>query len=159
MDVTIDSELDEMSVWLKDMTRRMDRDMAKKATRAYALEFLKRAIKRTPVDTGRARGGWTALMKMERVPIPPNTSGSKNYSEEEFRKGESESSAFVTDDYVEIINSVPYIVRLEYGHSRSGAPAGMVRISLFEIRQRDNTLFEEFEDILRESNRAAGWGH
>ena len=158
MDVTIDSELDHLGVWMKHVTRHMDRDLVKKTARTFALEFVKRAIMRTPVDTGRARGGWTALMRMEGVPVPPDTRNSKNFSEEKFRKGEGESSARITDKYVEVINNVPYIMRLEYGHSQSQAPAGMVRISLRELRSdRDlpKNLLKMFEELLEKSNRTA----
>jgi len=156
MEITIDSELDNLEIWLKYVTRNADRKMVKKIVRATALEFIGRAIKRTPVDTGRARAGWTALMQIEGLPLPMGGGGSFNASDAQ--KGLGESSAKVTDDYVEVVNGVPYIVQLEYGSSAK-EPAGMVRISLYEMTGRSVDDIEAFEDLLKDANRHANWHH
>ncbi len=76
---------------------------------------------RTPVDTGRARGGW----------------GLRVGSAHAARKGEFTAR---------ITNSVSYIVYLEYGWSKQ-APRGMVRISLIELHDRlGEAVAEYFSD-------------
>ena len=69
-------------------------------------ETFEQVQRRTPVDTGNARSGWT----IERL------------------EGNGET-------VWRIANSVGYAVYLEYGWSKQ-APAGMLRVSLLELEQR-----------------------
>ena len=69
-------------------------------------ETFEQIQRRTPVDTGNARSGWT----IERL------------------EGNGETVWKIT-------NSVGYAVYLEYGWSKQ-APAGMLRVSLLELEQR-----------------------
>lgn len=61
---------------------------------------------RTPVKTGHARSGW----RLEKITDTP------------------------TEKHYRIVNTVPYVVFLEYGSSKQ-APAGMVRVSLLESQR------------------------
>lgn len=69
-------------------------------------ETFEQVQRRTPVDTGNARSGWT----IERI---------EGVGETVWR----------------IANSVGYAVYLEFGWSKQ-APAGMLRVSLLELEQR-----------------------
>lgn len=74
---------------------------------ALVTETLVTVRARTPIDTGMARAGW------ERFPPGPSEPGTAQW----------------------VFNNVPYIVALEYGHSRQ-APEGMARITAAEMQQR-----------------------
>lgn len=94
-----------------------------KALIGIALEITKRVIKRTPVDTGRARAGW-----LPAIDGLGGVSTGDNRGEGSVVK----NLANTNTPSIEITNSVPYITGLEYGHSKK-APTGMVRVSLAEI--------------------------
>jgi hypothetical protein len=90
---------------------------------------------RHPVRTGRARAGWYPSV----VGLGGNfdfSSGLKD--DDDTARGKREGS-FInklknsSNKYVVLINSVRYIVYLEYGHSKQ-APFGMVRISMRKMR-------------------------
>jgi len=98
-------------------------------------------IKRTPVDTGRARGGWIATLGT------PSTSSPVSVSGDPLTKADKVANRAVGKVYY-LANSVVYIGVLEYGgfpnpsktgHMTKGgfsrkAPAGMLRVSLSEIK-------------------------
>lgn len=114
-------------------TRELDTEQQKKWIRAMALEFIKEVIPRTPVDTGRARAGWT----LERRG-PDNS-----YFRVNTRLfGGAEGQIF---------NGVPYISYLELGSSQQ-APGGFVRQTLREI---SGNLVEESERRTEAALRAA----
>lgn len=101
-----------------------------KAIRKIALDLSARIIQATPVDTGRARANWMLGIgtpdlstssdedKSGHTTTASVMSGLENYNYE------SGHSIFIT-------NSLPYIARLENGHSKQ-APNGMVKIALAE---------------------------
>lgn len=74
---------------------------------AFVTETLVAVRSRTPIDTGTARAGW------QRFPEGTSEPGTTQW----------------------IYNDVPYIVVLEYGHSRQ-APEGMARITAAESQGR-----------------------
>jgi len=86
---------------------RLPEELGRKEGPAYVkrviFEAFNRIVKRTPVDTGRARAGW-----------------------------QIDQSKIKSQMMAEIINNVPYIVFLEFGRSGQ-APQGMVRITLNEL--------------------------
>jgi len=87
-------------------------------------------IAMTPVDTGRARAGWYAYL--DHSGLPPAGGGpgaAQGRAEGSF---EENVTSKIID--IQIINRVPYIMPLEYGHSKQ-APGGMVRVTLRRIRK------------------------
>ena len=87
--------------------------------RGTSLSLFSRIIRRTPVDTGRARGNWMAGLNS-----PSETGGEVGATVARARLGDS---LFLT-------NNLPYIHRLEYGSSDQ-APQGMLRITIAEYQQ------------------------
>lgn len=102
-------------------------------------QILLDVIKRTPVDTGEARGNWYVSPELL-------------YTHSEFKldkdglatwqNGIAALAAidFTKDFKVYIANHTVYIVRLEYGWSKQ-APAGMVRITAAEWSQTVREVF------------------
>lgn len=94
-------------------------DSARDASVVLALTLHKKITEKTPVDTGRARANWFVAEGAPRLdtttavsPVaPPALTG--------------KSVIFIT-------NSLPYIVPLEYGHSKQAA-FGMVRVAIAEV--------------------------
>lgn len=84
-------------------------------TRVIALDLHGRIVQRTPVDTGLARNSWDISPRAVDAP----------------GGGLARSGGRVLFAW-EIINTLPYIEALEFGHSKQ-APAGMARIALAEI--------------------------
>lgn len=79
----------------------------------------------TPVDTGRARGGWQ--VEIGKAPAgegPPDKQGGATIA-----AGSAQIGRVVGGDIIYIVNNVPYIEKLEYGHSQQ-APQGMLRVAL-----------------------------
>lgn len=90
------------------------------------LETGVRIIERTPVDTGRARGGWqTTIGSAPSAAEPDRDPGDA--------RGELEQAArsFQLGDEVHISNAVEYIGILEDGNSAQ-APQGMVKVTASE---------------------------
>jgi len=98
----------------EEATREMDDKQQSKFVRAMALKFIGEVVPRTPVDTGRARSGWT----MDRR--GPDGSFYK------------ERRRFLGGVEGQIFNGVPYISYLELGSSQQ-APSGFVRLTLREL--------------------------
>lgn len=114
-------------------------EKAELATKAIAMELFKNVILKTPVDTGRARGNWTAS-------IGSPVSDVKQHTD---KGGESTISQVIEKvddiklgDTIYLSNNLPYIGKLEYGSSKQ-APEGMVRISMQEIKN-------DMKDILKD---------
>lgn len=101
------------------------------------MELLRLIIPRTPIDTGRARAGWASAAEYCGVQI--GYSDARNYDSGAITggKGEGEINHGKIGKvyYIEAVNGVPYILMLEFGHSKQ-APAGMVRISMRQIRRK-----------------------
>lgn len=99
-------------------------------TKQVAFDLFTRIVKRTPVDTGRARASWTiAVNGADRRVAPPAPEGTteRYYPDPPVGKLDLKPG-----DFIVISNNLPYIVSLEDGHSRR-SPAGMVKVSIAEI--------------------------
>ena len=86
--------------------------------RAATIGVFSSVIRMTPVDTGRAKDNWQCT-------IGSPASG-------EAMTNETAMIATIPQhagEKVYLTNNVPYIQKLEYGHSQQ-APSGMVRISI-----------------------------
>jgi hypothetical protein len=83
-------------------------------------------VKRTPVDTGRARASWDVAIGAPSAKPPP-LPGKESYPEPAFdgSKIDGTSPVFITSNLV-------YMEPLENGHSKQ-QPLGMVRISVAEV--------------------------
>lgn len=96
-----------------------------------ALDALRRIVLRTPVDTGRLRGNW-------QVGINDSPSGEVDGTDPTgstaIQEGTSKLAALGFAQQVFITNNLPYAAAIEGGHSREKAPAGMVAITLTELR-------------------------
>lgn len=87
-------------------------------------------VNRTPVDTGRARGGWVAS-----VGSPSQGKGRADKGGQgTIRSANNQADkAIKNKDIYYLANNVKHIVKLEYGSSDQ-APNGMVRVSMQEIK-------------------------
>lgn len=100
-----------------------------KAVRGIMLQLTRGIVLSTPVATGRARGNWQASINMPASGTLDKLSPSGG---EVITEAAGSISAAVGERYF-LVNNLPYIQRLEYGHS-SQAPAGMVRVNLERIK-------------------------
>lgn len=103
------------------------------AVRKIEFEIARRVILRTPVDTGAARGNWICAIgsmpmgySLSRVSPSGRESTSLAFKT-------AQGSPGAKDHVFWIINHLPYIIPLEYGHSKQ-APSGMVRPVLAQFR-------------------------
>ena len=165
MELTIAAETKQFHKWIDEYTKALPRDVQPKALRALALDFVTRAIKLTPVDTGRARGGWISFMEAE-TPLPAETlvrdtsrvsGSSKGVTGAQISKGRAEGDHATDlkgkDQYVEVINGVPYIIQLEHGTSQQNL-TGMVRVAFREMQgQADDVFLKELEKANKKATR------
>lgn len=108
--------------------------------RKIAFDLGARIIMRTPVDTGRARANWVygigapVLTTVDLVDRKGSVNGSgagQSAAKDALLEGLSTFDAS-SEQSIFIVNSVPYIGRLEYGSSKQ-APTGMVRVTVAEF--------------------------
>lgn len=124
-----------------------DKREQRKYVRAMALTFVKKVIPRTPVDTGRARAGFTAVPRSPRVKGAGAAEGRK---QSEYKEQASRDSYAAT-----LTNAVPYITYLELGSSQQ-APSGFIRLTLREMSgQAAKEGERRTEAALRLANRKA----
>ena len=74
MEVSLDFEVDRFQKYTAELVRDMDEDFAARVIRTVGLEFIRRVILKTPVDTGRARAGWTSYLV--HLGLPAEVAGS-----------------------------------------------------------------------------------
>lgn len=99
------------------------------ATRALSLHALTGLVMRTPVDTGRARGNW-------QVSIASPRDGETGVLDKGGAQAVAQGAGVIAGQrgfqQVVIQNNVPYIERLNDGHSQQ-APAGYVEGTLASL--------------------------
>lgn len=100
--------------------------------RKVALDLHRRVVLRTPVDTGRARGNWQIGVNTISRGETGATGGKRAVAADAGAAALSGLADAKAGDRVFIVNSVPYIFRLEQGHSQKQAPQGMVAVTLRE---------------------------
>lgn len=100
--------------------RKVD-DNLEKTVRATALTVMTNIVSNTPVDTGRARNNWNADINNVDTSITdqanPNTTGTEKIT--------AALGSYKAGDTINISNNLPYIRRLNEGHSKQ-APANFV---------------------------------
>lgn len=109
----------------KELRRRVQRLYG-----ALIFEAAGRIVMRTPVDTGRARGGWTISQQAGGV-ASPDTVDPKGSKALATARQVSRSADVRKPTW--ILNNVNYILRLEHGHSKQ-APSGMVGLTVAELK-------------------------
>lgn len=134
-----------MAGWSIDLTEyaRKKQVELKDVRKAYAFALYSSIVKKTPVDTGRARGNWNIS-----VGSPDDSVDDKESYKSSHRKRQKENGGKAHkkairwkfknydslpepngDESIFISNNLPYIQKLEYGSSNQ-APAGMVLATL-----------------------------
>ena len=99
-----------------------NRETFKKVVAGVVLDMGGRIIRRTPVDTGRARGNWNFSLDRPDTSVDPN----KKKKNRVLRK--SELPDIDGKHTIFIVNNLDYIVELEKGSSTQ-APKGMVEVT------------------------------
>ena len=108
------------------------------SVRATFIEALSAVMRATPVDTGRARSNWfTGVNRTPTVTSTRTRDGSRR-----LRDGARLARTFRAGGSLTLVNNLPYITKLEDGHSRQ-APRGMVKV-----------VFSRLERILYRNIRA-----
>ena len=104
-------------------------EKADQAVRKACLQLLVGVVMKTPVDTGRARGNWQASVNS---PSTVATEDTDKIGAGTIAAGNAAVDG-ATGNVFWLSNNLPYIERLEYGHSKQ-SPQGMVRLTINEVR-------------------------
>lgn len=102
--------------------------------RKIALDVFKRVVRKTPVDTGRAKGNWQATYGSPASGEVGYVDRTKRGNISAPRERDLASTALAwnpAESSIFLTNNLPYIGRLENGSSDQ-SPAGMVKVTLAE---------------------------
>jgi hypothetical protein len=104
-------------------------DKANASVRKVCLQVLAGVVLKTPVDTGRARGNWQASVNA------PSTVATDDKDKTGVVTISAAKAAVdgAPGNVFWLANNLPYIERLEYGHSKQ-SPKGMVRLTIKEVK-------------------------
>jgi len=130
----------------KESLKKRLHDRSDKLVRGVALEAHGRIIRRTPVDTGRARGNWNIGVNAIDRSVDGETKDSsrkKGGKTKRRASGAAQKSIqggqgkilgdFQAGDRLFITNALPYVPDLEKGSSKQ-APQGMVAVTKAEMK-------------------------
>lgn len=97
--------------------------------RAVCLSTTKEVVERTPVLEGRLRGNWFATIGQpsDKTSDETDKAGASTVS----RAGAAIQKSPGAEWW--LTNNLPYSLAIEYGHSHTKAPAGMVRVTAENI--------------------------
>ena len=98
--------------------------------RKVCLDALAKLVKRTPVDTGRARGGWQVGINQR----PPETERLDKNGSKTIGAGRNVIGSIKKPTVCFIVNDVEYIVELEKGRSKQCPPGGMMALTVQELK-------------------------
>ena len=119
-----------------------------------ALELFKRIMQKTPVDKGTLRGSWTiSIGSQDKMPANKPTSARQGAAlsgaeRAEFQTAVAGMQELKLGQIIWINNAMPYVLRIEFdGHSSVKAPAGMVNISIQELRSYLQTIKKDFVNV------------
>lgn len=127
------------------------------AIRKQGLDLIRDVMKSTPVDTGRARMGWSGLHRKLGKRVSPKGSDSKA-QEEGKRLGTAKDMTklrFGSNPYVEMTNNVNYILMLERGHSLQVSPGMMIARNL---KRHAGRLKETVQDAIADAGKESQGG-
>jgi len=127
--------LEQFNKEIDDFAQRLVPEEVVKLQKKLVLEALQRIVKKTPVDTGRARGNWQTTIgeSAEAALIAIDKNGGATIA-----KGLAAIAELPPYSIVWISNNVNYIEFLEAGSSKQ-APSGMVSLTVEELR----SMFEK----------------
>lgn len=124
------------SKWTLDLEKYAKKkgEQLEKVRKQVAIEMYTGVVEKTPVDTGRARGNWQIGIGIDITTPTDRESKTGAFGEELPKLGKA-----IGDEKIFISNNLPYIVALEYGHSKQ-APNGMVGLTFIEIQSKIKEL-------------------
>ena len=119
-----------------------------------ALELFKRIMQKTPVDKGTLRGSWTiSIGSQDRTPANKNTTAKQGASltgaeRADFKTAVAGMQELQLGQIIWINNAMPYVLVIEFdNHSKVKAPAGMVNISIQELKSFLQTIKKDFVNV------------
>lgn len=163
--VSLQLETRKFQRWTKAMMKEVPRSLRDVALKKIAFDFLERVIKKTPVDTGRARAGWTSYLiekggrdlAVSATSAPPPAGGGASPQADAIAEGRAQSSfregRTLGGPFIVLVNAVNYIAFLEFGSSGQ-APSGMIRLTFREMRA-GASLTEPMRDALHSALKQA----
>jgi hypothetical protein len=125
------SNIKEFSLALRKDAAEWAPGEVRKIHRAAALEAVKGLVRMTPVDTGRARANWQVT---QGVPAVGDTEATDKGGAATIAAGSETIGGAQPYSVTYITNNVPYIERLEAGHSQNQAPAGMLNATFSRLK-------------------------
>lgn len=110
-------------------------DRAEIAIRKIALDLFTAIVRRTPVDTGRARSSWTLGIDKAITTVAPKSKAKTGAGTATKRAlaHTAKLSKYRIGQSIFIVNNLEYIVFLEDGTSDQ-APFGMVKVAIADIQ-------------------------
>jgi len=129
------TNLPRYKAWMEENGPKLLARDFKLVQKKVALELLRRCAEKTPVDTGRAKGGWQLTLD---TPATGQTgrldeAGMGEASGESIASGLAVLAGLRAWQVVWLANNVAYIGALEHGHSKRQAPQGMLGLSIEEV--------------------------
>lgn len=133
-----------MAEWTMDLTEYAKKKQVeiKEVRKSYAFALYSSIVKKTPVDTGRARGNWNVSVGSPDESVDDPAAYTSSYSKKKNENSKAKRPAARLkykdtssipepdgDESIFIANNLPYITSLEYGSSKQ-APNGMVGVTL-----------------------------
>jgi len=122
-----------------------------------ALKLYGMIMQKTPVDKGTLRGSWTiSIGSQDTAPANKTTSAKQGQGLTASEKGVLDAALTQMANaklgqIIWINNAMPYVLRIEFGgHSSVKAPAGMLQISINEMRSFLATSKSEFVTLHRQ---------
>ena len=122
-----------------------------------AIELYKRIMQKTPVDEGILRGSWTiSVGAQDRTPANAKSDAKEfdsayggaaltSAERANFKAAIAGMNQLGIGQVVWINNAMPYVEVIEFdGHSSVKAPAGMVQISIAELKVWLSTKYSEY---------------
>lgn len=98
--------------------------------RKISIDLFSKTVLRTPVDTGRARANWNCSIGAPSFTVSQKTDKSGTATQAGIRG----TLGNWKDGDIYLMNSLPYIRRLEYDGWSGQAPQGMVRVTVTEFQ-------------------------
>ena len=130
----MDYELQKFQSQLVKFTSDLTEKAGELATKKVAMDVLAAVVMETPVDTGRARGNWQASVSSP-ASSPTNKKDKDGETTVHSETFKIDGMSVPQGQTIWITNNVPYIERLEAGHSTTKAPDGIVAPALHSVRR------------------------